>query len=314
MQPPPNRCQFDSIGVPVLSWHMGSLANPKTPKLGTSWASISVLSKQHEICQVERRKNKSKSDTTHQQKKVSFLSSSVSKGKFKPRNGSIFFPPLGCQSLGWTGHGPPKKLLRYSSSNWNDKPKRWLLVLWWILTDHNSSRIPLVVSLKTTIPWDMSFTDLERAWKFRHFGDDSPKPNHGSSEVTRWGHTVRSSNLHPEKPKQFVFAWVWGDCFVAMGSLDLSICSTNGIQMKENCSCRQGRSPDAKNERIVGPIWWIVHHFLEKDQYFVDFNASIIQMFPQFAVSLLGTVYTWYVRYLILGDCSNLCPEYWTPN
>lgn len=42
---------------------------------------------------------------------------------------------------------------------------------------------------------------------------------------------------------RFVFAWVWGDCFVAMGSLDLSICSTNGIQMKENCSCRQGRSP-----------------------------------------------------------------------
>ena len=108
MQPPPNRCQFDSIGVPVLSWHMGSLANPKTPKLGTSWASISVLSKQHEICQVERRKNKSKSDTTHQQKKVSFLSSSVSKGKFKPRNGSIFFHLWDVSHWDGLATAPPK--------------------------------------------------------------------------------------------------------------------------------------------------------------------------------------------------------------
>ena len=149
MQPPPDRCQFDSIGVPVLSWHMCSLTNPKTSKLGTSWASISVLSKQHEICQVERRKNKSKSDTTHQQKKVS----SVSQREVQTSQWEHFFSPLGCQSLGWTGHAPPKKLLHYSSSNWNDKPKRWLLVLWWILTDHNSSRIPLVVSLGHEFHW-----------------------------------------------------------------------------------------------------------------------------------------------------------------
>ena len=87
--------------VSVLHWrpslmicYMGPLTYPKTPKLGTSWASNPELSIQQEISQVETRKNGGKSDTTHQQ--TWFLSCHLQQRKVQSSHiWSVFFHLLG---------------------------------------------------------------------------------------------------------------------------------------------------------------------------------------------------------------------------